>query len=74
MKKKYKVHGFSVLMDAEMNTDNAEQASEIFEMMMNSACYYRGHIMDNFTGELYCHFEKEVEGNGIKTTYWTAFV
>jgi hypothetical protein len=29
--------------------------------------------MDNDTGEIYCHFDKEVDGNGIKTTYWTAF-
>ena len=57
--KKLKVCGFSVLMDAEMNTNDAEQASDLFETMMN--------------GEVYCHFDKEVDGNGIKTTYWTAF-
>ena len=71
--KKLKVCGFSVLMDAEMNTNDAEQASDLFETMMNSDCYYRGYVMDNNTGELYCHFDKEVDGNGIKTTYWTAF-
>ena len=71
--KKYKVCGFSPLMDAEMNTNDTEQASDLFETMMNSDCYYRGYVMDNNTGEVYCHFEKEVDGNGIKTTYWTAF-
>lgn len=71
--KKLKVCGFSVLMDAEMNTNDAEQASDLFETMMNSDVYYRGYIMDNETGEVYCHFDKEVDGNGIKTTYWTAF-
>ena len=71
--KKLKVCGFSALMDAEMNTNDTEQASDLFETMMNSEVYYRGYIMDNETGEVYCHFDKEVDGNGIKTTYWTAF-
>ena len=71
--KQYKVCGFSALMDAEMNTNDTEQASDLFETMMNSDCYYRGYVMDNETGEVYCHFDKEVDGNGIKTTYWTAF-
>ena len=71
--KQYKVEGFSVMMDAEMNCATAEHASEIFEMMMNSEFYYKGHIVDNYTGELYSYFDKEVDGNGIKTTYWTAF-
>ena len=71
--KKLKVCGFSALMDAEMNTNDAEYASDLFETMMNSEVYFRGYIMDNETGEVYCHFDKEVDGNGIKTTYWTAF-
>jgi hypothetical protein len=41
--------------------------------MMNSDCYTHGYVADNDTGEVYCHFYREVEGNGIKTTYWTAF-
>ena len=73
MMKKYKVCGFSALMDAEMNTNDAEQASDLFETMMNSDLYYKGHIVDNYTGELYCYFYKTVEGNGIKMDYWTAF-
>lgn len=71
--KQFKVEGYSHLMDAYMNCATVEQASEVFEMMMNSDLYYKGHIMDNYTGELYCYFDKEVEGNGMKTTYWTAF-
>ena len=74
MMKQYKVCGFSELMDVEMNTNDAEQASDLFETMMNSDCYYCGYVVDNNTGEVYCHFDKEVDGNGIKTTYWTAFV
>ena len=57
--KKLKVCGFSALMDAEMNPNDADQASDLFETMMNS--------------EVYCYFNTEVDGNGIKTTYWTAF-
>ena len=66
--KQYKVCGFSPLMDAEMNTNDAEQASDLFETMMDSNCYTHGYVMNNNTGEVYCHFEKEVDGNGIKTT------
>ena len=73
MMKKYKVCGFSALMDAEMNTNDTREASDLFETMMNSDVYFSGYIMDNTTGEVYCHFDKEVDGNGIKTTYWTAF-
>lgn len=71
--KQYKVEGFSALMDAEMNVHTIEQASDIFETMMNSGYYYKGHIVDNFTGEVYCHFRQVTEGNGIKLEYWTAF-
>ena len=71
--KQYKVEGFSCMMDAEMNVHTAEQASEIFEMMMNSEHYYKGHIVDNFTGEVYCYFHKEQEQGGMKVEYWTAF-
>ena len=73
MMKQFKVEGVSPLMDAEMNCATAEQASDIFETMMNSDLYYKGHIVDNYTGELYCYFYKTVEGNGIKMDYWTAF-
>ena len=73
MMKKYKVCGFSALMDAEVNTNDAEQASNVFEAMMFHDSYYRGYVMDNNTGEIYCYFNKEVDGNGIKMEYWTAF-
>ena len=71
--KKLKVCGFSALMDAEMNTNNVRQASDLFETMRNSEVYTHGYIVDNDTGEVYCYFYREVDGNGIKTTYWTAF-
>ena len=71
--KKLKVCGFSALMDAEMNTNDTREASDLFETMMNSDVYRSGYIMNNTTGEVYCYFDKEVDGNGIKTTYWTAF-
>ena len=73
MKKQFKVEGFSELMDAEMNVKTPERATEIFEMFMDSELYYKGHIVDNFTGELYCYFNKVKDGNGIKLEYWTAF-
>lgn len=71
--KRYKVEGFSEMMDAEMNCQTAEEASDIFEMIMNNDLYHKGHIVDNYTGEVYSYFNREVEGNGIKLTYWTAF-
>lgn len=71
--KRYKVEGFSELMDAEMNTNDVEQASLLFETMMNSDSYYKGHIINNYTGELYCYFHKTAECGGVKVEYWTAF-
>ena len=71
--KRYKVEGFSELMDAEMNTNDAEQASLLFETMMNSDSYYKGHIINNYTGEIYCYFHKTAECGGIKVEYWTTF-
>ena len=71
--KKYKVEGSSEMMDAEMNCRTIEEASDIFEMMMNSGHYYEGRIIDNFTAELYCYFNQTVENNGIKLECWTAF-
>jgi hypothetical protein len=73
MVKQFKVEGFSRMMDAEMNCATIEQASDIFGMMMESDLYTHGYIADNETGEVYCYFNKEVDGNGIKTEYWTAF-
>ena len=73
MMKKYKVEGFSEGFDAEFNTNSVEEASDLFELMLNSDLCYKAHIMDNYTGELYCYFYKTVEGGGIKMEYWTAF-
>ena len=58
MMKKYKIRGFSALMDVEMNTDDAKHASDLFEAMENSDSYTSGYVVDNYTGELYCNFEK----------------
>jgi hypothetical protein len=66
--KKYKVCGFF-----EMNTNDAEQARALFKAMINNNNYWCGYMVDNDTGEVYCHFDKEADGNGIKTTSWTAF-
>lgn len=73
MLKPYKVQGYSELMNAEMNCVSAEQASEIYEMMLNADCYHSGNIVDNLTGEVYAYFEKSVDGNGIRVETWTAF-
>lgn len=58
MMKKYKIRGFSALMDVEMNTDDAKLASTMFETMENSNSYTCGYVVDNYTGEMYCNFEK----------------
>lgn len=73
MKKKYTVKGYSEMMDVSMNCVTVEQASNIFDTIMDSEHYYEGHIVNNFTGEIYCYFEKGNEANGLKLTYWTAF-
>ena len=65
--KKYRVCGF-----LEVSTNDAEQARVLFEAMLNENNYCCGYMVDNNTGEVYCHFDKEEDGNGIKTTFWTA--
>lgn len=71
--KKYKVEGFSLAMDVEMNVHTVEEASDLFDMIMYSDIYYEGRIVDNSTGELYCYFTKEEESGGMLLKYWTAF-
>ena len=71
--KKYKVEGFSELVDVAMNTNTVEEAGDFFDTLMASNVYYEGRITDNRTGELYCYFTKEADASGIKTEYWTAF-
>lgn len=72
MKKQYRVMGFSDLMDVEMNCKSAEHASEILDTMIDGGLYYKGYIMDNFTGEVYCTFDFEDSETGITFTCWTA--
>lgn len=72
MKKQYRVMGSSDLMDVEMNCKTAEQASEILDTMIDSGLYYKGCIMDNFTGEVYCTFNFEETETDIVFTCWTA--
>ena len=71
--KKYKVEGFSEKMDVEMNLNDIEEVSDLFDAMMESNVYDGAHIMDNETGEVYCYFRKEIECGGVKTIYWTVF-
>lgn len=71
--KKYKVMGSSKMMDVEMNVETVEQASDLFDTLADSENYYSACIADNETGEVYCYIIKEVEGGGIKTTYWSVF-
>lgn len=70
--KKYLVQGLSDEMDAKMYCVDCEQASNIFEMFMNSEHYYAGDITSIETGELLCYFRKDHIDYGTKLTYWTA--
>ena len=70
--KKYLVQGLSDRMDAEMYCADCEQASDVFEMFMDSKHYYAGHIASTETGEVLCYFRKERDNCGTKIIYWTA--
>ena len=71
--KKYKVEGFSHAMDIEMKVHTVEEASDLFDTIMDSDIYYKGRIVDNTTGELCCYFTKEEKSGVILIEYWTAF-
>lgn len=72
MLKPYKVQAYSELMNAEMNCVTIEQAFTSYEMMKSQPAFHSGDLSDNFTGELYAYFYKEVDGNGVKMTEWVA--
>ena len=71
MKKQYRVMGFSDLMDVEMNCNTMEHASEILELLGNGKQYYKGYIMDNHTGEVYCGFDRADDEYTERITFWT---
>ena len=70
--KEYLVKGLSDKMDAEMYCADCEQASDIFEMFVNSEHYYAGDITSTVTGEVLCYFRKDHIDCGTNITYWTA--
>ena len=60
--KKYKVVAESDEMDAYFNCRTIEQASEKYFLLMDNEGFRSGYVMDNETGEIYAHFEREHGG------------
>lgn len=54
--RKYKVRGFGVDRDIAVEVDSTRTASDLFEMMYDSADYIKGYVMDNETGEILADF------------------
>ena len=73
MRKNYIVRGFGRVMDVTFECDDAKRVSDLFDLLMNGGEYNEGYVMDSHTGEVFCHFSHQVENDGIKITYWTAF-
>lgn len=72
MEKRFKVVANSTIMDAEINVQYEDEAFEMYNDFKDSGSYHQVYIMDNETGELYAHFDKCLDGNGIKITEWVA--
>lgn len=70
MKKQYRVMGFSSLMDVEMNCATPEHANEILDLLSEGGQYYKGYIMDNYTGEVYCGFDRADDEYTERLTFW----
>ena len=68
----YKVYFKSDENQVEMNCRTLRQASDCYFMLMDCGGYKSGYVMDNRTGELYAHFERDNCGctswvaNGVK--------
>ena len=56
MRRKYKVCGFGKDRDVAIEVDDTKTASDLFEMMYDSADYIKGYVMDNETGEILADF------------------
>lgn len=54
--RKYRVCGFGKDRDVTVEVDNTRTASDLFEMMYDSADYVKGYVMDNETGEILADF------------------
>lgn len=64
----YKVFAKSDENQVEMDCRTLRQASDFYFMLMDCGGYQSGHVMDNRTGELYAHFERDEWG----TQLWVA--
>lgn len=72
MKKLYRVELFSDMMDMEANVATIEEASALYFKGMDSGFYHSGHVLSNETGEVFCYFSIEKNGNGIEISQWVA--
>lgn len=72
MKKPYRVELFSNMMDMEANVATIEEASNLYFKGMDSGFYHSGHVLSNETGEVFCHFSIQQNGNGIEIFQWVA--
>jgi hypothetical protein len=68
MFKKYKVFAESDEMNVTFDCRTVEQASEKYFLLMDMGGFKCGHVMDNETGEIYAHFDREHGG----LTCWVA--
>jgi hypothetical protein len=68
MFKKYKVFAESDEMNVTFDCRTVEQASEKYFLLMDMGGFKSGHVMDNETGEIYAHFDREHGG----LTCWVA--
>ena len=68
MTKKYKVVAESDEMDVAFDCRTHEQASDKYFLLMDCEGSRSGYVMDNETGEVYAHFEREHGG----LTCWVA--
>ena len=56
MKRKYRICGFGKDRDVVIEVDDVKTASDLFEMIYDSADYIKGYVMDNETGEILADF------------------
>ena len=64
----------SDVMDVYSETNDAEEATELFEYLCESRdpIYHTVHLYDGETGEVYAHQTVVADPSGFTTTRWVA--
>ena len=71
MKQQYTTKGFSDSMNMEGYCSTFEGAKNTLKLLAEFKHYYKAYIMNTYTGEVYCGFDRTNDENTERITFWT---